>query len=140
MLRYGVTYIITLLIFGAIDAVWLGVVAGSLYRTTLGDILLDKFRAGPAIVFYLLNIVGLMVFVVPSTPVPGSWKSALLFGALFGVFTYATYDLTNYATLKAWTLRLTLTDIAWGAVVTSVSSALGLLAAGAILRALGKGT
>jgi uncharacterized membrane protein len=134
MLRYGVTYVTTLVIFGAIDAVWLGFIAANMYRQTLGDILLDKFRAGPAIAFYLLNIAGLMIFAVPSSAGPGRWQQALLFGALFGIFTYATYDLTNYATLKVWTLRLTLTDIAWGAFVSGVATALGVIASDAVLR------
>jgi uncharacterized membrane protein len=134
MLRYGVTYVATLVIFAAIDAVWLGLVSASMYRQTLGDILLDKFRVGPALAFYFLNIVGLMVFAVPSTPMPKSWRHALIFGALYGVFTYATYDLTSYATLRAWTLRLTLTDIAWGAFVSGTATALGVLLANAILK------
>jgi len=138
MVRYGVTYVATLLIFGAIDAVWLGVIAANMYKQTLGDILLDKFRAGPAIAFYLLNIVGLMVFAVPSAGGPGRWQQALLFGALFGVFTYATYDLTNYATLKVWTLRLTLTDIVWGAFVSGVATALGVVVSDAVLRMIGR--
>jgi uncharacterized membrane protein len=136
MLRYLVTYVVTFLIFGAIDAVWLGLIAAGMYRQTLGDILLDKFRAGPAVAFYLLNIAGLMVFAVPSTP--GRWQQALLYGALYGVFTYATYDLTNYATLKVWTLRLTLTDIVWGAFVSGVATALGVFLSDAILRAVQK--
>jgi uncharacterized membrane protein len=123
----------TLVFFGAIDAVWLGLVSASMYRQTLGDILLDKFRAGPAIAFYLLNIIGLMVFAVPSAPMPKAWQHALLFGALYGVFTYATYDLTNYATLRAWTLRLTLTDIVWGAFVSGTSTALGVIITNAII-------
>jgi uncharacterized membrane protein len=131
--RYGLTYLLTLVIFGAIDAVWLGLIAASMYRQTLGDILLDKFRVLPAVAFYLLNIAGLMVFAVPGARDAGRWQHALLFGALYGVFTYATYDLTNYATLKIWTLRLTLTDIAWGAFVSGVATALGVFLADAIL-------
>jgi uncharacterized membrane protein len=134
VLRYGITYVATLIIFTAIDAVWLGLVSASMYRQTLGDILLDKFRIGPALAFYLLNIAGLMVFAVPSAPGPKAWQQALLFGALYGVFTYSTYDLTNYATLKAWTLRLTLTDIAWGAFVSAAATALGVTIASAILK------
>jgi len=136
MVRYAVTYVATLFIFGAIDAVWLGIIAASMYRHTLGDILLEKFRPGPAIAFYLLNIAGLMVFAVPSSTAPGRWQQALLFGALYGVFTYATYDLTNYATLKVWTLRLTVTDIIWGAAVSGVATALGVIASDALLRVL----
>jgi uncharacterized membrane protein len=134
VLRYGITYVATLVIFTAIDAVWLGLISASMYRQTLGDILLDKFRVGPALVFYLLNIAGLMVFAVPSTPGHKAWQHALLFGALYGVFTYATYDLTNYATLKAWTLRLTLTDIVWGAFVSALATALGVIVAASILE------
>jgi len=134
MLRYVIAYMATLVIFGAIDAVWLGLIAANMYRQTLGDILLDKFRAGPAIAFYLLNILGLMVFAVPNAAGGGRWPQALLFGALYGVFTYATYDLTNYATLRVWTLRLTLTDIVWGSFVSGVATALGVLAADAVLR------
>ncbi len=134
MLRYGITYVTTLIIFTVIDAAWLGLISASMYRQTLGDILLDKFRIGPALAFYLLNIAGLMVFAVPSAPGPKAWQQALLFGALYGLFTYATYDLTNYATLKAWTLRLTLTDIAWGAFVSGVSTALGVSLVSAVLK------
>jgi uncharacterized membrane protein len=133
MVRYGVIYIATLIIFAAIDAAWLGLVSASTYRQTLGDILLDKFRVAPAIAFYLLNIAGLMVFAVPSHATPKPWQHALLFGALYGIFTYATYDLTNYATLRAWTLRLTLTDIAWGAFVSAIAAALGVTLAGLVL-------
>jgi uncharacterized membrane protein len=108
-----------------------------MYRNTLGDILLEKFRIAPAILFYLLNIVGLMVFVIPSAPAPDSWKTTLLFGALFGFFTYATYDLTNLATLRAFTPQLVMTDIVWGAFVTAVASTLGMLGAEALLRLFG---
>jgi uncharacterized membrane protein len=137
MLRIAITYAATLIVFGAFDAVWLGLVSGSMYRATLGDILLDKFRAGPAIVFYLLNIVGLMIFVIPAAPIADSWKATLLYGALFGLFTYATYDLTNFATLRAFTLQLTIADIVWGCFVTAVASTLGMLGAEQIMRLLG---
>jgi uncharacterized membrane protein len=137
MLRIALTYVVTLVVFGAFDAVWLGVISGSMYRATLGDILLEKFRAGPAIAFYLLNLVGIMIFVIPGAPTADSWKTTLLYGALFGIFTYATYDLTNYATLKAFTLQLTLADIAWGCFITAVASTLGMLGAEAILRLIG---
>ncbi len=134
MLRYGVTYVLTLIIFGALDAMWLGFISAAMYREALGDTLLEKFRIAPAIAFYLLNIVGLMVFVVPSSPGPVRWQQVFLFGALYGVFTYATYDLTNYATLKAFTLRLTLTDITWGAFVSATATTLAVLLTAMILK------
>ena len=68
-----------------------------------------------------------MVFAVPKGPLPKSWQHALLFGALYGIFTYATYDLTNYATLRVWTLRLTVTDVIWGACVSGVATAVGVI-------------
>jgi uncharacterized membrane protein len=136
MLRYAVTYVTTLVAFALIDAVWLTLVAGPLYKQTLGPILLDSFRAVPAIVFYLLQIAGIMVFVVPRV---AGGQTALLnfvFGALFGLFTYACFDLTNFAVLRSWTLYLTVTDIAWGCVLTGAASAIGIFAADLILRKL----
>lgn len=77
-----------------------------------------------AIAFYLLFIVGLVVFVISPALEKSSWMHALLFGALFGLITYATYDLTNLATLKDWPLLVTMVDLAWGAVLAaSVSTA-----------------
>ncbi len=137
MKRIVITYFATLLIFCACDAVWLGVIAADTYKQTLGDTLLPGFRPLPALAFYLLNIVGLMVFAVPHGAAAGKWPRALLFGALFGLFSYATYDLTNYATLKVWTLQLTLTDMAWGTFVSGVATALGVLVAKATLRRSG---
>ncbi len=134
MLRYIVTYVTTLLAFAAVDSIWLTLVAGKLYRQTLGDTLLDSFRVSPAILFYLLMIVGIMVFVVPR---PGSAQPlymTFVFGALFGLFTYATFDLTNYAILKPWTFYLTWTDIAWGTFLTGTASTIGVWGAEAILR------
>jgi uncharacterized membrane protein len=134
VLRYIVTYVTTLLAFAAIDSVWLTLVAGPLYKQTLGDVLLTQFRAGPAIAFYLLMIVGIMVFVVPRTPGAQGLPMTFVFGALFGLFTYATFDLTNYAIIRPWTFYLAWTDIAWGTFLTGAASTVGVWAAGAILR------
>jgi uncharacterized membrane protein len=134
MARYALTYVATLVIMLAIDAVWLTVMAGPLYRATLGDMLLDNFRPVPAVAFYLLYVGGIMVFVVPRGDAPQSLSSVALFGALFGLAAYATYDLTNNATLKAWSVTITLADMAWGTVLTAVGSTLGVLAGGALLR------
>ncbi len=85
--------------------------------------------------FYLLYAAGILVFVLPAAA--GEWQMTLLYGALFGLFTYGTYDLTNYATLKPWTLQLASADIAWGMAVTAVTSTLGMLAGQALLKRLG---
>ena len=135
MIRRVIIYIVTLVVFVGIDAVWLSQTAGPLYRATLGDVLLDQFRVVPAILFYLLNTVGIVTFVsIPALRHGGGWSHALVRGAMFGLFTYATYDLTNYATLRLWSLQLTAGDMIWGAAVTGIASALGLLISEPLIR------
>ena len=84
------------------------------YKPTLGDIMLPGFKLPPAIVFYLLYPAGLVIFAIAPALSGGVMGTAALYGALFGLFTYATYDLTNQATLRNWTSQLTLVDAAWG--------------------------
>jgi uncharacterized membrane protein len=136
MIGTAITYVATLVVFLAIDSVWLSQTAGPLYRATLGDSLLDQFRLVPAIVFYLLNTLGIVIFVSRPALRDGGWSQALSHGALFGLFTYATYDLTNYATLRVWSLQLTVADMIWGAAVTGLSASLGVLIAAALTRKL----
>lgn len=138
MLRYAVTYVATLVIMLAIDFGWLSTMAGPLYRATLGDVLLENFRPAPALAFYLLYVVGIMVFVVPRDPAAFDWRQVAGFGALLGLVSYATYDLTNYATVKPWSLTLTLADMAWGTVLTAVGSTLGVLVGAWVLRLFGR--
>ncbi len=134
MLRYAVTYITTLLAFGVLDGAWITFFVAPLYKKTLGGVMLEQFRAAPAIIFYLLQILGIMIFVVPAVPGTQSVAQNFLFGALFGLFTYAALDLTSFAILRPWTLYLTVTDMAWGCFVTGVASAAGIAAANAVLR------
>jgi uncharacterized membrane protein len=82
-----------------------------------------------AVIFYFTYIVGVLIFAVRPAIMAGDWKTAALYGALFGFFTYATYDLTNFATMKVWTLRVTLLDVAWGTILTGVTASAGTLAA-----------
>ena len=103
-------------VFFAIDMVWLGLVARNFYRSQLGD-LLGEVQWVPAIMFYLVFLVGLTVFATyPAIEKSSIWY-ALVYGALFGFFTYATYDLTNLATLRGWPLSVTLVDMVWGTVL-----------------------
>ncbi len=133
----ALTYAVTLIIFAAIDSVWLGSMANRIYRPLLGDILLEGFRPAPAIVFYLFYAVGLVVFaVLPGVKGAGA-GSALLWGALFGLFAYGTYDLTNYATLRNWGLAITAIDMTWGTVLSGVSALLATLVAGWLGRQFG---
>ncbi len=115
-------YLIALPVFFAIDMVWLGLVAKGFYRTQLGALTRERVGWAAAIVFYLLFIVGLVVFVVAPAMDDGSWLRALLYGALFGLIAYATYDLTNLATLRDWPLLVTVVDLIWGAVLAAAVS------------------
>jgi uncharacterized membrane protein len=123
-------YCIALPIFFALDMVWLGVVAKRFYAKHIGFLMTANVNWAAAILFYLLFIAGLLVFVVVPALERGSWMRALRFGALFGLITYATYDLTNLATLKDWPLVVTVVDLVWGmALAASVSLATYLVAA-----------
>ena len=117
---YVKLYLSTLVAFFAIDMLWLGLVARNMYSKYLGFLLSPKPNWMAAIIFYLLFIVGLIVFAV----IPGlkaeSLKTALLLAALFGLVTYATYDLTNLATLKNWPLGITIVDMVWGVVLSCI--------------------
>ena len=131
MLKLAATYMLTLLLMLVIDGTWITLVALPMFQTTLGQDMLTV-RAVPAILFYLVYAAGIQVFVLPAGH--GSWPMAALNGALFGLFTYATYDLTNYATLKDWTAALAVSDIAWGMVMTAVVSTFDLFAGRAVVR------
>ena len=110
-------YLIALPVFFAIDMVWLGLIAKGFYRRQIGFLMREGVNWPAAVIFYLLFILGLVVFVVAPAVDDGSWLRALLYGALFGLIAYATYDLTNLATLRDWPLPVTLVDLAWGAVL-----------------------
>jgi uncharacterized membrane protein len=124
--RYVVLYLATLIVLIPIDFLFLGMAAKGFFTSEVGD-MLGEIRLAPAILFYLLYVVGILVFV--SGPVGASWQSSLLYGALFGLFCYATFDLTSLALLKHWTWPVAIVDVAWGAFVTAVSSTAGLLIA-----------
>ena len=112
-------YVIALPIFLGIDMLWLGLVAKKFYFEQIGGLMKPDINWLAAILFYLLFIVGIVLFVIMPALEKGSWKHALIFGALFGFVAYATYDLTNLATLKDWPLIVTIVDLIWGAVLTA---------------------
>jgi len=117
-------YALTLATFLVIDAVWLGLIAKDMYRRELGHLLAPNVRWGAALVFYVIYIAGLLILVVlPPTGSPLLTVAAL--GALFGFVAYATYDLTNLATLTRWPISVTLADLAWGAFVTGLTAVAG---------------
>jgi uncharacterized membrane protein len=120
-------YGITLLIFLAIDFLWLTVIAKSLYAQHLGYLMASKVNLLAAFLFYLLFVLGLQFFVLNPALASGSWTAALFAGMFFGLVTYATYDLTNLATVKDWPILITLVDLAWGSVVSGLTSVLSFL-------------
>lgn len=124
MRSIAVAYFATLVAFLALDSVWLTLMGNALYRPVMGDMLLDGFRPAPAILFYLIYMAGLVYFVVRPGLTQDFWPT-LINSALFGVACYATYDLTNQATLKNWSTTLTLTDLAWGAIVSAFAASVG---------------
>ncbi len=121
-------YFVTLLAFFAIDMVWLGLVARSFYYEQLGFLLNPNTNWVAAMIFYLLFILGILVFVVLPGLKEDSLKATILRAALFGLVTYATYDLTNLATVKDWPLLITIVDLAWGTVLTIAVSSVGFFA------------
>lgn len=129
MNRYVVLYLATLIVLIPIDFLFLGMVANRFFAWQVGD-MLGEIRLAPAILFYLLYVVGIMVFV--SGPVGATWQSALLYGALFGLFCYATFELTAMSLLKHWTWPVVAADVCWGTFVTALSSTAGLLIANRI--------
>lgn len=112
-------FTIALPVFFVIDMVWLGLVAKDFYGAQIGTLMKSDVNWAAAIIFYLIFITGLVVFVIAPAMEKGSWMNALLFGALFGLVCYATYDLTNLAIAKDWPLLVTIVDLAWGAVLAS---------------------
>ena len=121
-MKWIVAYLAAGLSFGALDAAWLGWAGKRLYRPALGDLLAASFRPAPAIVFYLAYVAAIVWFAVRPGMDQGAGCAALN-GALLGAIAYATYNLTNQATLRQWPVHVTLIDIAWGAFATAAASA-----------------
>jgi uncharacterized membrane protein len=115
-------YLIFLVVFGVIDVIWLSLMAGALYHPTLGDALLERIRWAPALLFYFAFPAGLIHFALMPALAGGSPMAAFVNGALLGLLAYGTYDLTNYATLRRWTLTITLADLVYGSLVAGVST------------------
>lgn len=126
--RYLVAYVGAGVLMAALDAVWLSLANARLYRPILAPVLANGFRLGPAVAFYLVYLVGVMVFAVRPAMNDGRWATASLMGALFGFFAYATYDLTNQATLVVWSVRITMIDMTWGTILTAAGATAGFLA------------
>ena len=125
-------YLIILAIFIIFDFLWLGLIAKETYRKYLGFLMRDKPYYFAAVVFYVIFAFGLMMFVINPAISKQSVIHALKWGALFGLVTYATYDLTNLATLKDWPIELTAIDLLWGTAVSALTSLLSYISINAI--------
>ena len=133
-MRFVAIYLATAVPFLLIDLVWLKMMGERMYRPTLGDILLPEPRLWPAAVFYLLYPLGLIGLAVMPAYQDESLVRALVLGSMFGFFTYATYDLTNQATLRNWSSLLTITDVVWGSVLAACCACSGYIVADRLLQ------
>jgi uncharacterized membrane protein len=129
MTGIAIRFVVVLLVLIVGDAAWLSYFARAMFRPALGDILLDTPRWTAAAFFYLIYAAGVMAFPLAMGLHKDSMATAILYGALFGFLAYMTYDLTNLATIKAWTLPLALMDMGWGALLTAAATAAGFAVA-----------
>jgi uncharacterized membrane protein len=120
---YGIAFVV----FFVVDLIWLGLVAKDLYQKEIGSLLKPDVNWAAAIIFYLLFILGLVIFVINPAVESGSLAKAMMLGAFFGLVTYATYDLTNLATMRDFTLKITLIDLTWGTTLGFLTSTLTYL-------------
>jgi len=125
-------YLIALPVFFIIDFIWLALVARKFYLAQLGLLMKTNINWPVAITFYLLFIIGLVIFAIAPAIEKKSLASAILMGGLFGFFTYATYDLTNLATLKNWPLTVSVVDMIWGTILAASVSTITFLIANKI--------
>jgi uncharacterized membrane protein len=127
MLRYSIAYVVTASVFLSCDYVWLHRAMG-FYRNSLGDLLAEKPNLVAAAALYLIYFVGIVVFSVMPAARNDGWMSAVVLGGLLGLVAFATYDLTNFATLNRWPLIVVVVDMVWGTFVTALASVAGFIA------------
>lgn len=128
-MSYVAAYVGALIVFCVLDYIWLTIVAKDFYQMQMGDLMALQVKMLPAVTFYLLYLVGLVVFAISPALREQSWVVAGSLGLLLGLIAYASYDLTNMATLKEWSISLTLVDIAWGACVSAIAAVAGFYGA-----------
>lgn len=128
-MKYFLLFLITTVIFFSIDMLWLGIISKNFYKEKLGFILTGEVNWKAAILFYFIYIIGILYFII----IPGfethNWKSVLFNGALLGLLCYATYDLTNMATIKQWPISVVIVDMIWGTILTGSVSIISYFAA-----------
>ena len=127
MVKYLIAYATTAAAFLIIDVIWLAWIAKRFYAERLGELLLERPNLGAAAIFYALYVIGIVIFAVAPGWRENSALTLLTYGALFGFFAYATYDMTNYATLKNWPLTVSIVDMFWGSFITAIAATAGYL-------------
>jgi uncharacterized membrane protein len=137
MLRYLTAYVCTAFILFPIDLIWIGGIAKNFYRDGLGSLMAERPNIAVAVAFYVLYVVGLVLFVVGPALTANAWRQAAMWGALFGFFAYATYDLTNLATLQGFPARVAVVDMIWGTVLSCASCTGGFFLSRFVLEKLG---
>jgi uncharacterized membrane protein len=124
-MRYLVAYVSAAVVFLGLDFAWLGFLARNAYRSWIGGLMRDELNVSAAVLFYLVYVVGLVIFAIAPALKAGSWQTAALYGALFGFFAYGIYELTNYATLKDWPFAMVVVDMAWGTALSAFAAIAG---------------
>jgi uncharacterized membrane protein len=137
MLKLPIAFVSALVAFGVLDGLWLTLMSPRLYKPGLGPLLADKPNLGAALAFYLLYLCGLVYFAVWPGLQSGRWQTALLNGAALGLIAYATYDLTNQATLRIWSTKVTILDMAWGAFASALAATISYAITAWANRAIG---
>ena len=132
MKKYIAGYVACLLVMAALDGIWLGLVAMDSYVSAIGHLMRDQPNFIAAGLFYVIFVVGILIFAVAPALAEKAWTKAALLGGLFGFFSYMTYDLTNLATLKGWPVTISLIDMAWGFVITAITATAGYFAMAAV--------
>ena len=133
-MRWIYAWIATAGVFVGLDAIWLLATNASVYRPVLAPILLNGVRPVPAVLFYLVYLTGTLIIAVRPALMSRRWPQATIMGAIFGFFAYATYDLTNQATLAVWSTKITLLDLSWGTFLTATAATAGYLAGARVSR------
>lgn len=125
MMTYAIAYVTTAIVFFSMDFIWLSNMTGGFYRSRIGDLLLDQPGLGVAGLFYLVYVVGVVYFAVLPALNAGSSVTAVISGAILGLVAYGTYDMTNLATVKGWSVSLSIVDMLWGITLTSCAAGCG---------------
>lgn len=122
MLRNTVAYAAALVVFLGLDAAYLSTIGGKLFKQTLGDVLTPSFSIPPAVLFYAIYPLGIVIFALLPAFATGRWTTALGYGALLGFFAYFTYDMTNWATIRNWNATISLVDLTWGTLLNAATA------------------